>query len=162
MKKDTLVNFRINQDTKEEFQTIVENNGYTMSQVVEAFMLDIIKRKIIPINIRVKIEQKREKTINIPFIKKCIDEIIANINDNDKIKTISLFGSYSNGTAKSNSDVDLFLDVEDSYTLFELADLQIKLESKLGKKVDLVTKSDDAYFMNHIQKEKIQLYERRS
>ena len=73
MKKDTLINLRVSQDLKEDFQSIVEKNGFTMSQVLEAGMKDIIERKIIPINIRSRIERKREPSIDIPFIKKCID-----------------------------------------------------------------------------------------
>ena len=97
--------------------------------------------------------------ISISFIKKCIDEVLKRIN-NKSIKSISLFGSYAKGLAKASSDVDLFVDVETGFSLFDLADLQIELEKALGKKVDLVTKSDDQYFMNHIQKEKITLYEK--
>ena len=46
--------------------------------------------------------------------------------------------------------------------MFELADLQIGLEKVLGKKVDLVTRKDDDYFINEIKRDEIKLYERRS
>lgn len=159
MKKDTLINLRINQELKENFQIVVEREGFTMSEILEATMKDVVKRNYVPINLKSKVERK-QINITIPFIKKCIDEILERIN-NPKIKSVSLFGSYAKGVAKASSDVDLFIDVETGYSLFDLADLQIELEQSLGKKVDLVTKSDDQYFMNHIQKEKIQLYERR-
>lgn len=159
MKKDTLINLRINQELKENFQIVVEREGFTMSEILEATMKDVVKRDYVPINLKSKVERK-QINITIPFIKKCIDEILERIN-NPKIKSVSLFGSYAKGVAKASSDVDLFIDVETGYSLFDLADLQIELEQSLGKKVDLVTKSDDQYFMNHIQKEKIQLYERR-
>ena len=79
-----------------------------------------------------------------------------------KIKNASLFGSYSKGTATPSSDVDLFIDIDDNFSLFDLADLQRELEKSLGKKVDIVTRTDDEYFTNHIKKEKIQIYERGS
>ena len=123
-------------------------------------MEDIVKRNIIPLNIRSKVK-RRIPTITIPYIKKCLDEIIEKMNDK-RIKSISLIGSYAKGNATSSSDVDLFVDVDNGYSLFDLADLQMELETALGKKVDLVTKSDDEYFMNNIQREKIQLYERRA
>lgn len=82
--------------------------------------------------------------------------------ENKKIKSISLFGSYSKGTATPSSDIDLFLDVDEGFSLFELADLQIGLEKVLGKKVDLVTRKDDDYFINEIKRDEIKLYERRS
>ena len=160
MKKDTLINLRINQGLKEDFQSIVEREGFTMSEILEASMEDIVKRNIIPLNIRSKVK-RRIPTITIPYIKKCLDEIIEKMNDK-RIKSISLIGSYAKGNATSSSDVDLFVDVDNGYSLFDLADLQMELETALGKKVDLVTKSDDEYFMNNIQREKIQLYERRA
>ena len=159
MKKDTLINLRINNELKEDFQSIVEREGFTMSQVLEVCMEDIVARNIIPMNVRSKIERKRNVTVSIPFIKECLENAIAK-NNNTKIKSVSLFGSYSKGTCTPTSDVDLFLDVEEGFSLFDLADLQIELEKSIGKKVDLVTKTDDEYFINHIRKEKIQLYER--
>lgn len=160
MKKNTLINLRINQGLKEDFQSIVEREGFTMSEILEACMEDIVKRNTIPLNIRNKVK-RRAPTITIPYIKKCLDDIVEKMNDK-RIKSISLIGSYAKGTATSCSDVDLFVDVDNGYSLFDLADLQIELEKTLGKKVDLVTKSDDEYFMNNIQREKIQLYERRA
>ena len=161
MKKDTLINFRINNELKEDFQSVIERDGFTMSQIIEACMKDVVTRNMIPFNIRSKIERKRNITVTIPFIKECLENAIAKNNKN-AIRSVSLFGSYSKGTSTPSSDVDLFLDVDDGFSLFDLADLQIELEKTIGKKVDLVTKSDDEFFTNHIQKEKIQLYERES
>ena len=161
MKKDTLINFRINAELKEDFQSVVEREGFSMSQVIEACMKDIVARNLIPINVRSKIQRKRNVTVTIPFIKECLESVIAKCSG-EKIKSVSLIGSYSKGTSTPSSDVDLFLDLEEGFSLFDLADLQIELEKAIGKKVDLVTKTDDAYFINHIQKEKIQLYERRA
>ncbi len=161
MNKNVLINIRINKELKDEFQSITEREGFTMSEVLEASMRDIIKRNSIPIYIKSKINKKITPTISIPFIKKCIDEVLQNM-ENKKIKSISLFGSYSKGTATPSSDIDLFLDVDEGFSLFELADLQIGLEKILGKKVDLVTRKDDDYFINEIKRDEIKLYERRS
>ena len=159
MKKDTLINLRINNELKEDFQEIVEREGFTMSQVLEACMKDIVRRDIIPLNIRSRIETKKSPMVNIPFIKECLEDAIKKYDAN-KISSVSLFGSYSKGTATASSDVDLFIEVDEGFSLFDLADLQNDLEKSLGKKVDLVTKNDNPYFMSHIQKEKIKLYER--
>lgn len=161
MNKNVLINIRINKELKDEFQSITEREGFTMSEVLEASMRDIVKRNSIPIYIKSKINKKITPTLSIPFIKKCIDEILQNM-ENKKIKSISLFGSYSKGTATPSSDIDLFLDVDEGFSLFELADLQIGLEKVLGKKVDLVTRKDDDYFINEIKRDEIKLYERRS
>lgn len=161
MNKDTLINLRTSKALKDDFQSIVEREGFTMSEVLEASMLDIVHRNIVPINIRSKIRKERKPIISIPFIKKCIEEAVLEMNNN-KIKGISLFGSYSRGTATQSSDVDLLLETDSDFSLFDLADLQNKLENKLGKEVDLVTNTDDEYFMHVIQRDKIQLYERRT
>ena len=161
MNKDTLINLRVNKSLKEDFQAVVEREGFTMSEVLEACMKDMVKRNIVPINIKTRIDKKGQPLITIPFIKKCLDEILSK-ESNEKIKSASLFGSYSKGTATTKSDVDLFIDVDEGFSLFDLADLQIDLEAALGKKVDLITKKDDDYFMNVIKKEEIKLYERRS
>ena len=159
MKKDVLINLRINKELKEEFQQVTERYGYTMSQVLTAFMKDVVKRDIVPMNIRNKIETKREGVLSIPFIKKCLEETIEKL-DQQNIVSVSLFGSYSKGEATSKSDIDFFIEAEGDYSLFDLADLQIGLEVKTSKKVDLVTKKDNEYFIKHISKEKIVLYER--
>lgn len=51
----------------------------------------------------------------------------------------ALFGSYASGKNRKNSDVDLLVDLPRGISLFDLADLQNKLEKALKNKVDLVT-----------------------
>ena len=82
------------------------------------------------------------------------------INENVAPSVPPLIGSYSKGTATPSSDVDLFLEVEENFTLFDYAELLTDLEKSLGKKVDLITKADDEFFRNRVQKEKIQIYEK--
>lgn len=158
MNKDSVINLRISTDLKEAFQTVVSREGYSMSEVVEACMQEIARRGYIPINIRSKLRPRYENILSIPFIKKCLEQTLMS-NEGKKVKTASLFRSYSKGEATSSSDVDLFIETDDSFSLFDLTALQNSLESALGKSVDLVTSGSED-FLNHIQKEKIQLYER--
>ena len=58
MNKDTLINLRTSKALKDDFQSIVEREGFTMSEVLEASMLDIVHRNIVPINIRSKIRKE--------------------------------------------------------------------------------------------------------
>ncbi len=51
----------------------------------------------------------------------------------------SLFGSYVRGEDSEDSDIDLLIEVPRGTTLFDIIELQLKLEEKLQKKVDLVT-----------------------
>jgi len=55
------------------------------------------------------------------------------------IKRISLFGSYANGTANNDSDIDLL--VEFSYpniSLITLYNIKSEIEERLQKQVDLI------------------------
>ena len=159
MNKDTLINMRVTKPLKESFQNIVEGEDFTMSEVLEACMLDVAKHGYVPMNLRGKIARPSRSVLSIPFIKSCVDGILEKMGD-PRIRSVSLFGSYSKGTANHSSDIDLFLDVEEGYDLFAMAELQINLEKELGKKVDLVTRTDDIAFLNHIRKEWIRIYDR--
>lgn len=161
MNKDTLINLRTTTELKDAFQAVVEKEGFTMSEVLEGFMVDVANKNFVPINIRSKIVRKRPSMPSIPYIKKCVDEILFNMN-NPSIRSVSLFGSYSKGTAKPSSDIDLFLEFDEGFNLLDLATLQVKLETSLGKKVDLVTQCENERFRDAILRERIQLYERRA
>jgi len=56
------------------------------------------------------------------------------------IKSLYLFGSTARDEARPDSDVDLFVEFNRPIGLFEFIELQQKLESILGCKVDLGTK----------------------
>lgn len=51
----------------------------------------------------------------------------------------SLFGSYVRGENKENSDVDILVDLPRGKNLFDLVELQMRLEEALGKKIDVLT-----------------------
>ncbi len=51
----------------------------------------------------------------------------------------SLFGSYVRGENQEDSDIDILIEVPRGTTLFDIVELQTRLEDKLQKKVDLVT-----------------------
>lgn len=50
----------------------------------------------------------------------------------------SLFGSLVQGEHRSDSDIDILVDLPKSKSLFDFVDLQFKLEEALNRKVDLV------------------------
>ena len=58
----------------------------------------------------------------------------------EDITFLGLFGSYSRGEQKPDSDVDVLIEYRDIKSLFDLARIQIELEKLLGKEVDLVVK----------------------
>lgn len=59
------------------------------------------------------------------------------------LKSLALFGSVAHGTARPDSDVDVLVDVEPDtrFSLIDLIELKDFLESRLDRKVDVVTKA---------------------
>lgn len=53
------------------------------------------------------------------------------------VSYLGLFGSYARGEETQQSDVDLMIDFDETKSLFDLADIKIQLQEKLGKKVEL-------------------------
>ena len=53
-----------------------------------------------------------------------------------------LFGSFARGDYNKNSDVDVMIEMKNDkrYTLFDIFDIQYRLEKLLNRKVDLVEK----------------------
>ena len=57
------------------------------------------------------------------------------------VREIGLFGSYADGEASPESDIDLLVDIESGRkSLFNFIRLKFELEELLGRKVDLVMK----------------------
>lgn len=63
----------------------------------------------------------------------------------------SLFGSFARGEAGPDSDVDLLVEFPEDKTLFDLIELEEKLQSILGKKVEIVTYRS----LHHLLKDKV-------
>lgn len=57
------------------------------------------------------------------------------------INSAQLFGSWSKGTQRENSDVDFLVDADPHADVMDLTQLMISLEQALGMKVDIVTRS---------------------
>jgi predicted nucleotidyltransferase len=64
------------------------------------------------------------------------------------VKKIGIFGSYSRGEERINSDVDILVEFIESPG-WEFYDLKEFLEEILGKKVDLITENGLRLQMKH-------------
>ena len=53
------------------------------------------------------------------------------------VKKASIFGSYARGDYNKKSDVDILFEYDDDKSLFDLIGLQMEIEKKVKKKVDL-------------------------
>jgi len=53
-----------------------------------------------------------------------------------------MFGSYTRGEQRENSDLDLLAEFDEKASLLDLAGAQVMLSELLGVKVDLVPRED--------------------
>jgi predicted nucleotidyltransferase len=80
----------------------------------------------------------------------------------NKIKKLSLFGSYLNDTATEDSDVDLLVEFAENteYGLLDVARIERELSEVIGRKVDLRTAEElSRYFKDTVVKEAKVKYE---
>ena len=85
--------------------------------------------------------------------------IVSPIAQAHGVESVSLFGSYSNGTADAHSDVDLKIEKGSVMSLFQLSGLRLDIEDALRVSVDLVTNdSSDHEFLDMIAKDEVLLY----
>ena len=93
---------------------------------------------------------------NLNQLKK---KIIPILKHNDVVKA-GIFGSYARGEAKKRSDIDILIEVRKGkkFSLFDLVGLQMELEEKLGKKVDLLTYNGiSPYLRKYILEDEIKI-----
>ena len=70
----------------------------------------------------------------------------------------SLFGSYVRGDYRTDSDIDILVELPKGNSLLDLVRLEKKLEKALGKKVDLLTyNSVHPLLKDHIKKDQLQI-----
>jgi len=58
------------------------------------------------------------------------------------VSSLSLFGSFARGDESESSDVDLLADFDRTIGLFKFCELIDDLEESLGRKVDVVMRSE--------------------
>jgi len=68
-----------------------------------------------------------------------IKNIVKKIAKEFDLVKVTLFGSYANGNATNESDIDLLVEfTTDSVSLFKIIDLKSRLEELTGKEVDVI------------------------
>ena len=77
--------------------------------------------------------------------KGLIRKIVAVLKENG-VKQAGIFGSYARGEAKKSSDIDILIKFNGS--LLDMVGIEMELEEKLKKKVDLLTYNG----INHLLK----------
>ncbi len=86
-----------------------------------------------------------------------IAKIIIPILKRRGIKRAGIFGSYARGEATKKSDVDILIQAPHGMG-FGFVGVQLELEEKLGKKVDLITyKSINPYLKKYILSDEVRI-----
>ncbi len=94
-----------------------------------------------------------------PYTIPDIRSIVSPIAQQHGVKSVSLFGSYSKGSADENSDIDLKIEKGALRSLFQINSFRLAVEDALSVPVDIVTsESSDKDFLNAIRKDEVLLY----
>ncbi|MBU4347766.1 nucleotidyltransferase family protein [Patescibacteria group bacterium] len=91
-------------------------------------------------------------------IKKLQKQLAPIFKKNDVVRS-SVFGSVARGEDKPNSDIDILVEFAEGKTLLDLVGLEMEIEEKLGKKIDLLTyNSIHPLLKDYIYKDEIKIY----
>ena len=135
MKNNNII-FRIDDVLKKEFQNIISENGFTVSDVLIAFIKDVVKKKKLPLNLLSKLNENRFASfISIPEIKKEVEKAIEEYKDS--ITKVYLFGDFALGKVTKKSTVSLKLEVNDEFNKECLTLIRENLINSLHRNVDI-------------------------
>lgn len=67
-----------------------------------------------------------------------IREKIVGVLKKHGVKRAGIFGSYVRGEARKDSDIDILVEVKKDLSLLDFVGIQLELEERLRRKVDLV------------------------
>lgn len=154
MKNNNII-IRIDDVLKKEFQNIISENGFTVSDVLIAFIKDVVKKKKLPLNLLSKLNENRFASfISIPEIKKEVEKEIEEYKDS--ITKVYLFGDFALGKVTKKSTVSLKLEVNDEFNKECLTLIRENLINSLHRNVDLKL-NDELTFeeQDSIKKEEI-------
>lgn len=77
------------------------------------------------------------------------------------IRSAALFGSYARVESRSNSDVDILIETDASFSLLDAARFRRELSDALNVEVDIVSKrSLEGAFAHNALNDQVMLYER--
>lgn len=158
MNKSTVINIRLEEDTKSSFQQLCSSNGLTMSEVVSAFMEESSSKGEIPARVKKRCRHAEKKALTIAKIRNRVVKVVLS-SYKSKIAEVSLFGSYSRGEAKPDDDIDLFLKPRSSFSAMDMIHLNADLEKIFKVKVNIVTRdASSPEYLFYVNRDKVLLY----
>ena len=96
-------------------------------------------------------------------IKKRLLEAVKKDSHISDIKSVAIFGSYVNGMATEDSDIDVLIDFDPTAVIgfFTLSDIKDNFERILQKTVDLLTpQAISKYFRDEVLRQAEYVYEK--
>jgi len=104
----------------------------------------------------IEADKKLKPEKELKELKKLIPKIIDVLKKNN-VKKAGIFGSYARGEERKDSDIDILIESPEGIG-FGFAGIELELEDKLKKKVDLITyKYISPYLKDTILKEEIRI-----
>jgi len=89
--------------------------------------------------------------------RKVLKIIVARLKK-EGAKRIALFGSYSRGEERKDSDVDIIVEFSKPKSLLEFVGIEQELSEKTGKKIDLLTENSiSPYLIDRVKKEMVDI-----
>lgn len=163
----SVLSVRVDAGVKDSFADLCEELGMTASVAVNMFMRQMLREQALPFVPSVASSEKVEREGTPARAVLSRSEIISAVDlvvrEKPEIERVALFGSYARGEATTQSDVDLRVEFAKGAVLGLLAMSGIagKLETVLGKRVDIVTaeKLDDD-LADSIERDGMVIYER--
>jgi predicted nucleotidyltransferase len=86
--------------------------------------------------------QRKIKVTSLEEIKEVIERHRPELKRQFHVEKIGVFGSYARGDQKKRSDIDFLVTFDESISLFDRVDLNIYLKELLGRRVDVIPRSN--------------------
>ena len=153
--------------TKEMVQKLATLYQYDFEELLVLFLRDKVLYEIGDEDLAIKALHVAEETVTYKAqtasrqADMVINSIIDVLKHDGRVAAAWLFGSVARGDARTDSDVDIMVELnrKKKYSFFDLADIAYRIEKKINRKVDLVEKGDLKDFArNTAQNDWIKIY----
>lgn len=147
---------------------LAEYFGVIEADMLVSWLSDKLVYEIMDEQVALKVLQAaEEKMTYLNFHKLNHEEIrnllIAGVRNFVSIEKAWIFGSFARKNDGPNSDIDIALQTDDSFSYFDLAEVQHRLEKAVSRKVDVgFIDTLKPYILEHIKPDLTLIYERPS